>query len=423
LPAQIEEQDVNDLGDGPRRNAEDDRPDSPMPEAEGPVPSQTGWLRNERPSGSQSRSGQTAAQAAPQTKRKPGPTPSPPPVRSAKGAGSATRACGLVALGCGGAFVLVFVALFIAGLALSEMASQGQMNLVPAQGRSSDLRERVMEKGDKEKRIAVVSILGGIMGNNVRARERQMAGKVVEELRAAGADDTVSAVLLQVHSPGGTITASDLIHREVLRLREAGKPVVAFVGGLAASGGYWVIAPADAIVCNPTGKVGSFGVVIYRLQVSELMDKIGIRPDTIKSTKHKDLGSPFRDLTEEEREYFQESLQHWHERFVEVIATGRGLDASEVRPLANGMLYNAETAMRHKLIDAKGYFEDALAEAKKRAGVDDPQVFHYYRHTSPLKRLLQMQARQTALTPKAIADEILERQGTVRIEARWRPGQ
>jgi protease IV len=240
----------------------------------------------------------------------------------------------------------------------------------------------------------------------------------MRKLQAAGRDGAVKAVLLQVDSPGGGLTASDQIYHQVRRLREK-KPVVVYVGGMAASGGYYISAPATHIVVSPTGMVGSFGVIMTRFQIKELLDKIGIKPTPIMSTEMKDLGSPFRELTEEEKAYFKEMMTTYHARFVQIIAEGRGLAEKEVRALADGKLYTAAQAVGHGLADAEGYYEDALKTAVRLGEAKGARIIRYA-DPFPWQSLLQARAEWTPEAVRGLIEELAAESETPRFEARWR---
>ena len=142
----------------------------------------------------------------------------------------------------------------------------------------------------------------------------------VEAIDKAEADPSVEAIVLRINSPGGTVTAADIMYERVMHYRKTtGKPVVASTQDLAASGGYYIACGADRIVSQPTGIVGSVGVIFMTVNVEGTMSKIGIRSDAIKSGSHKDMGSPFRTLTAEERTIFQDMIDQYYARFKGVV--------------------------------------------------------------------------------------------------------
>lgn len=204
--------------------------------------------------------------------------------------------------------------------------------------------------------IAVVSVKGAISESGAPAGRR---ASIVAALRHARRDRRALGVLLWVDSPGGSAEASDLIHREVVRVKEK-KPVVAYFGEVAASGGYYVAAHANAIVAQPLGITGSIGVVSARLLASQLLDRIGIRTEVLRTGPHADLFSPHRELTEDERAIMNRELDAFYESFVALVADGRGRAIEDIEPLARGRVWLASEAHRHGLVDELGGMDTAL---------------------------------------------------------------
>jgi protease-4 len=201
--------------------------------------------------------------------------------------------------------------------------------------------------------------------------------QVKDVLDLARRDDSICALLVRVNSPGGGVTASDIIYRELLAWkRQTGKPVVALLMDVAASGGYYVSLAADRIVAHPTCVTGSIGVIAMLPNVSGLFDKIGVKVHTIKSGEKKDVGSPFRPMTEDDQKSMQSLIDHVYGRFVDVVVEGRrgALSREGVRKLADGRVFTAAEARAAKLVDEIGYFDDAFALAKRLANVRDARV-------------------------------------------------
>ncbi|MBI4616961.1 MAG: signal peptide peptidase SppA [Planctomycetes bacterium] len=195
-------------------------------------------------------------------------------------------------------------------------------------------------------------------------------------LRRAATDDNVKGVILRVNSPGGGVTASDLIHREIVRFKEeTKKPVVALLMDLAASGGYYVAAPCDRIVAHETTITGSIGVILSFYNLSGLGEKIGVKEVVIKSGRNKDIGSMFREMTVEEQAILQGAIDKIYERFVTVVDDGREkLDRDQVLALADGRIYTGDEAQKNGLVDRIGYFAEAVEEVKGLAGIDDARI-------------------------------------------------
>jgi protease IV len=201
-----------------------------------------------------------------------------------------------------------------------------------------------------------------------------------EELIKARKDHDVRAVVLRINSPGGTVTASDIMYRELeLFRRDTKVPVVAVMMDLAASGGYYLALAADSIVAHPTTVTGSIGVIMMSVNAEGLMQKIGLSPVTIKSGERKDMGSPFRQLTPEERAIFQSVINGLYGQFVDKVAERRGIPLEAARALGDGRVYTAQQALAEHLIDRIGYVPDALELARQAAGVTEARVVVYHR--------------------------------------------
>lgn len=223
-------------------------------------------------------------------------------------------------------------------------------------------------------KVAVVRVEGIIFDNTVEFAERQ--------LRQAREDNQIKAVVLRVDSPGGTVSGSDKIWREVQLLKNAGKPVVVSMGGIAASGGYYVSAPANLILAEPTTTTGSIGVILELPNASELMDKIGVEFHAITAGEWKGAGSPFEPLSDRDRERFQQMVDETYDRFLRIVAQGRELTLEQARAVAEGKVFTAEEALENGLVDRLGYQEDAIAEAITQAGLSKPRVVRYQKPIS-----------------------------------------
>jgi len=208
-----------------------------------------------------------------------------------------------------------------------------------------------------------------------------LVSRVREELDRAREDPQVRALLLRIHSPGGTATASDLIYSEILRFkRERKLPVIAQLMGIATSGGYYVAMAADLVVAHPTTVTGSIGVRFVNVSLVGLLEKLGIEDQTLTAGAHKDAGSPLRRMTAEEREHFQSVLDDLYARFMQVVAAGRpNLPPGELARIADGSIYSAPQALRLGLIDAIGDLEDSVARARRAAGLEQARVVRYHR--------------------------------------------
>lgn len=206
--------------------------------------------------------------------------------------------------------------------------------------------------------VAVVTVEGIIEGSR----------EIVRSLDRAAKNRGIRAVVLRVDSPGGGVAASQEIYDAVLRVR-AQKPIVASLGAVAASGGYYVASPCDAIVADAGTLTGSIGVLLQMGNLSELLKKIGIEGVTLKAGKYKDIGSPLRPMTEEERRLFEELLENVHGQFIAAVAEGRKLPVDQVRRIADGRVYSGEQARDLHLVDQLGGLRDAVHLAAQRAGI------------------------------------------------------
>jgi protease-4 len=246
-------------------------------------------------------------------------------------------------------------------------------------------------------------------------------------LDLAERDVAVRGIVLDIDSPGGGISDCDRLHHRMQAFRKArpGIPIVAAMGDVAASGGYYIAAPADWIVAQRSTVTGSIGVILQLANVEKLAEHVGVRMEIVKSAEHKDAGSPFRTLTEEERRHFQEMINAMYEQFLQVVLEGRkgrGLTREELLPLADGSVMTADRALKGKLIDAVGFPDDAYAETRKRAKAPDAKVVRYERPSGVLD-LLRIQA--PAPDPGLAALGRLTQRfadGSARMMYLWAPG-
>jgi protease-4 len=201
-----------------------------------------------------------------------------------------------------------------------------------------------------------------------------------EELKKAADDPDVRALVVRVNSPGGTVTAADIMYRELESWKRATKrPVVAVMLDVAASGGYYIALAADTIVAHPTSVTGSIGVIMLSLNAEGLMQKLGLSAATIKSGERKDMGSPFRALTDEERAIFQSVIDGLYAQFLARLVESRKLAPDAARAIADGRIYTARQALERGLVDRIGYMPDAIEAARRAAGVEEARVVVYHR--------------------------------------------
>jgi protease-4 len=246
-------------------------------------------------------------------------------------------------------FFLAFTALASVTLIL--------LSLIIAFGlQGSNLAGLDIRDGEK---VGVIEIVGVIANSR----------ETLEQLKRFREDDDIKAIVIRVDSPGGVVGPSQEIYREVIRTR-ATKKVIASMGAVAASGGYYVIAGADGIVANPGTITGSIGVIMEYTNFQELFQKIGLSPVVIKSGKFKDAGSPVRKMTPEEEQILKDFVDRLHRQFVAAIAEGRRIELAKVQQLADGRIYTGQEAKEMGLVDRIGNLEDAIEWAGELAGIE-----------------------------------------------------
>ena len=226
--------------------------------------------------------------------------------------------------------------------------------------------------------VAIVRIEGVMLSSDDPDLIGAYSGRIIADLRSAEADETVKAILLRINSPGGTVTSAAQIH-EVL-IDEITKPVIVSMAGVAASGGYYVSAPADYIFARPDTTTGSLGVVLTLYNAEELIEEIGVDVISITSGPNKTIGSTWEPLTDEQQDILEENIDEAYDEFVQVISNGRNLLEEEVRIIADGRIYTGRQALDNGLVDELGNLQDAIDKAADMGGiVGDPRIVEYER--------------------------------------------
>jgi protease-4 len=252
--------------------------------------------------------------------------------------------------------------------------------------------------------VAVVRVEGTITsGDENDFAAGAVSGVVISDLKAAAEDPTVKAIILRVDSPGGGVTGSAQIYEAVRALE---KPVVVSMVSVAASGGYYVSAPADYIFARPDTVTGSIGVILTLYNAEELAQDLGVEIITITSGPNKALGSPWEELSPEQREILEDFVAESYEDFVRIVADGRGMSLAEARALADGRIYTGRQALQVGLVDELGNYEAAIAKAAELGGITgQPRIVEYERLpglttflTGFASRLNQTQADQIMAT-------------------------
>ncbi len=256
-------------------------------------------------------------------------------------------------------------------------------NLNPFGGNIEPLAERKVAGEGKDK-VLLVDIARTITADEQPGsfgfkRQESTVARLESELQQAGEDERVKAIVLRINSPGGTVTASDVIYHRLMAFKaEHHVPVIAHFGDMATSGAYYVALAADEIVASPTSVTGSIGVILFGLNVKGLMSKIGVTDQTIKSGVHKDIGSPLRKMTPEEEEIMQRVLDDMRNRFVGLVRERRP-QFDGAASYIDGRILTASQALDGKLVDRIGYLDDAIATARRRAQLDQASVVMYRR--------------------------------------------
>jgi len=255
---------------------------------------------------------------------------------------------------------------------------------VPLVSQLQPLEEKIVE-GEGDAKILLLDVTGTISEEKRRVsgifEKISMVDEFREALKKAESDKKIAALIIRINSPGGTVTASDILHHEILRYKKkTGKRVVACLMDVAASGGYYVAMAADEVVAHPTTITGSIGVIAVKFNVQELFVKIGVGQETIKSGDKKDIFSPFRPSTPEEKKILQDIIDQLQGRFVEIVSVGRkDLDRPAILKLADGRIYTAQQALENKLVDRVGYLDDVIEGVKSSLQMSKASVVVYYR--------------------------------------------
>ena len=277
------------------------------------------------------------------------------------------------------------VALLLAGLAALILSGCAFVN-VPLYTPAQPLREKVIE-GEGRTKILLIDISGFISEaersrGSMLTEEVPLLARVKEELLKAEQEKAVAGMVIKINSPGGTVAASDILHHEVLAFKKrTGTRVTACIMGLGTSGAYYITSAADEIIAVPTAVTGSIGVIAMRFDVRDLMTKIGVGTETVKSGDKKDLWSPFRPSTPEETKIMQHIIDRFYNRFIDAVAAGRKavLSRAEILKLADGRVYTADQALEAKLVDRIGYLDDAIGATKNALKVSQASVIVYHR--------------------------------------------
>lgn len=310
----------------------------------------------------------------------------------------------------GGLFIFSVIINFLTTFALTDFESTFTEIF---EENDQMFQEEVVKEGNDTKKIAVLEVNGTIQDTGEAESLFNAGGynhqAFLKRLDYVKNDHTVKGIIIKVNSPGGGVVESAEIHDKIKEIqKEAKKPIYISMGSMAASGGYYISAPADKIFASPETLTGSLGVIMQGYNYSGLAEKYGVKFETIKSGKYKDIMSPTRDMTKEERKILQTMIDNSYEGFVKVISEGRDIPVEKVKQLADGRVYDGRQAKKLNLIDGYGYFEDVIDQLKKDYHLNGAQVVSYSENFG-IGSLFSMTAQ------KFIKDENAELAGLLKV--------
>lgn len=282
----------------------------------------------------------------------------------------------------------IAIFLFVASTGITAMTSlmsqnfSEQVTSLVSDTTDGALAETTTTAGNPTSRIAVLTVNGTIQdtgeSSSFLSSEAYNHQAFLKQLEAVKEDESVKGVILSVNSPGGGVVESKQIYEAIKEIQKDRKiPVYASMGSMAASGGYYISAPADKIFADEETMTGSIGVIMQGVNYSKLAEKYGIEFETIKTGPYKDIMSGSREMTKDERKILQDMINESYNRFLNVIVDGRDMPKAEVKKLADGRIYSGSQAKKVGLVDELGYEEDAIAAMKKDYNLNGAQVFEY----------------------------------------------
>jgi protease-4 len=318
-------------------------------------------------------------------------------------------------------FIFLSVGLFTQCVFLNSVS-------IPLPDSSSRPYEETVIRGTDTDKIAIISLSGVISDEGKEsffggAQDSPIA-LLKESLKMAESDRDVRGVILKINSPGGTVTASDIIYTEVLSFRKkTGIPVVTVFMDVGASGAYYIAMATDAVYAHPTTVTGSIGVVMQGINVKEGLDKIGVKDQSITSGANKALGSPLQELKPEQREILQGIVNSMYERFFSVVREGRPqISESKLRSLSDGRVFTGTQALSNGLVDKIGYFDDFVEELMKHPkyrrspGNTNPKLVTYVRGKKKVDNIYQNSMEWKS---PSLIDKIMNESSGVRFLYLW----
>lgn len=308
-------------------------------------------------------------------------------------------------------FVASIVATGVMEISKKNASSTNSINELSSMfGGTDPLSENVIESGKANQRIVLLTIEGTILSNgasglfNTASYDHQL---FMNELQSIEDDDSIKGIILSVNSPGGGTYESAQIKDKLVEIKEkTKKPLYVSMKNTAASGGYYVSANAEKIFATDETLTGSIGVIMSGSNYSGLFEKLGISDTTIKSGEFKDIGSASRPMTEGDRAILQQMIDDSYSRFVNVVATGRHMDESRVRELADGRIYDGAQAKAAGLVDEIGYQEDVIKAMRKDYNLKDAELFEYQAASPSLSSLFTSKASQLIAPKNSVVSEL-----------------
>ncbi|MEA3346502.1 MAG: signal peptide peptidase SppA [Candidatus Auribacterota bacterium] len=290
-------------------------------------------------------------------------------------------------------FFIIVLAFWTLGIGLVLLIREARTSFTASIETERQYNE-IYVSGSGSKKIVLIPLRGLIMDSGESPwRRMNVVREVSEKLRKAGKDESVAAVILQVDSPGGGVTASDILADKVRKFRDSGKIIVVSMEDLAASGAYYVSAPSNYIMAHPTTITGSIGVLMQGFNIQGLLEKVGVEDVTFKSGVMKDILSPAREMTEEERKVIQRVVDYMYRRFISVVAEGRNLSLEQVEAIADARIFTSDEAVLLGLVDSIGFIDDTIEVTKKLAELEEARIIRY-KTESTLSELLLMRIGQ-----------------------------
>ena len=290
------------------------------------------------------------------------------------------------------------------------------------------LEEKVIE-GEGPGKVLVMDV-SGVLAYEEKNKEGSfreeinLVARVKEELGKAATDGEIKALILRIQSPGGTVNASDLIYHEIKEFKKKRNVVVvACFLGMATSGGYYIAAAADHIVAQPTTLTGSIGTIALKFNVEGLMEKLGVAEETIKSGDKKDMWTPFRPATSEEKKILQSIIDEYQGTFLEVVRAGRkNMTEADLAKVKDGRVFSGTQAFNLGLVDQLGYLNDAVTWAKNAAGMERAKVIMYHRPGTYVDNIYSMsQAEAWSWAERLQRGELLPRRQSPQFMYLWLP--